>query len=140
MKAAGTDGRLLLGHAGSTGDIGVYSVCGTKWTDVAKTDVKAAQNLWIYEVVVLGGVARIVLSDAVATRQVFKTVTITFPARVVFDSDPCTRVIVESGTDAFTDVVFFERDCPEIGRPFERFYFVGTADENHKPRVRTVAH
>lgn len=136
MNVAGTDGKPSLDNARKPNNIGVYGVTGSKWTDVSKTRLKAAQNVWVYEVLLLGGVeTRFALTDAVAARQVFKKVSITFHSRTIIDDDHTSRVVIEPGTDTFTDVVFFWKDKPKPGRPFERFYFAGTAESDHRPRI-----
>lgn len=136
MNVATADGSPFPGNAEDPGDIGIHAMLGAKWSDVAKTGLKAAENLWVYEVVLRSRIeTRSAFARAVANRWIFSSVTITFPSRTLIDGDPGKRVVADAGTDTFTDVVFFWKHHCRTGLPFERYCFAATARESHKPWV-----
>lgn len=136
MNVAAADGTPFPGDAGHPGDIGIHAMFGCKWSDVAKTGLKAAENLWVCEVVLRSRIeTRSALARAVANRRIFRTVTITFPSSPLSDDDPGRRVAGDSRTDTFRDVVFFWKHRCKVGLPFDRYCFAATAEESHKPNI-----
>lgn len=136
MNVATADGSPFPGNADDSDDIGIHAMFGSRWSDIARTGLKSAENLWIYEVVLRSRIeTRSAFARAVAKRQIFRTVTITFPSRTLADGDRGKCLAATAGSDTFTDAVFFWKHHCMTGLPFERYCFAATARESHKPRI-----